>query len=343
MTQTTADPPGAGEGTCPDCGAALVGRFCHACGQDSRPRNLPMKDLVGNVLAESFNLEGRTFLTADAMLRRPGELLVAFREGRGLYTTPFKLFLIVSAVFFVFLVWTDVAIYQFLPVRTGAGPITAELVPNGVRLIGGALRDVFLFPRAADATAQETIAALEAARPGADAVQMRAIDDFIQYQRAWTDLNATLETWLPRLLWLLMPIYGLMLWPLFGGRRRMLVEHFVFALWAHCLIFILLVLFATLNWVGLKLSFWLLALPYLAYFTLAARRYYAVSTAGAAWRGAVHLLAFFLVAWVPLSLGVAWGSAWNELPETFWISETSEGFSDIDRWVLPAVSADPAP
>lgn len=123
----------------------------------------------------------------------------------------------------------------------------------------------------------------------------------------------------------------------------MLVEHFVFALWAHCLIFILLVLFATLNWVGLKLSFWLLALPYLAYFTLAARRYYAVSTAGAAWRGAVHLLAFFLLAWVPLSLGVAWGSAWNELPETFWISETSEGFSDIDRWVLPAASADPAP
>jgi len=334
MTETTADPPVAGEAACAGCGATLVGPFCHACGQENRPRNLPMKDLIGNVMAESFNLEGRTFRTADAMLRRPGDLLVAFREGRGLYTTPFKLFLIVSAAFFVFLVWSDVAIYQFLPVRSGEAPVTAELVPNGVRLVGGTLRDVFLFPRADGAVTGETIAALQSVRPGADAVQTRAIDDFIQYQRAWTDLNATLETWLPRLLWLLIPVYALMLWPLFGA-RRVLVEHFVFALWAHCLIFILLVLFATLNWVGLRFSFWLLAVPYLAYFTLAARRYYAVPVFGAAWRGAVHLLAFFVLAWLPVAFGVAWGSAWDKLPETFWVSETSEGFNDIDRWVLP--------
>lgn len=342
MTDTRTDPPVAGEGQCTDCGASLVGPFCHACGHDNRQRTLPLKDLVGNVLAESFNLEGKTFLTADAMLRRPGDLLVAFREGRSLYTTPFKLFLIVSAAFFVFLVWSDVAIYQFLPVRSGAGPITAELVPNGVRLVGGTLRDVYLFPRADGAVARETIAALEAARTGADAVQSRAIDDFIQYQNAWTGLNATLETWLPRLLWLLIPVYALMLWPLFGT-RRMLVEHFVFALWAHCLIFILLVLFATLNWVGLRLSFWLLVLPYLTYFALAARRYYGVSSLGAVWRGAVHLLAFFVLAWVPVAIGVAWGSAARDLPATFWTSETSEGFDEMDRWVLPAPADDPVP
>ena len=343
MTETTADLPGAGEGTCSGCGATLVGPFCHACGQEQRPRNLPMKDLIGNVLAESFNLEGRTLLTADAMLRRPGDLLVAFREGRSLYTTPFKLFLIVSAAFFVFVVWSDVAIYQFLPVRSGAAPIAAELVPNGVRLVGGTLRDVFLFPRADGAVAGETIAALQAVRPGADAVQQSSFDDFIQYQRAWTGLNATLETWLPRLLWLLMPVYGLMLWPLFRARGRMLVEHFVFALWAHCLIFILLVLFAALNWIGLRLSFWLLAIPYLTYFTLAARRYFVVPTVGAAWRGVVHLLAFFILAWIPVSLSLAWGSAWNDLPASFWSAQSSEGLDEIDRWVLPVAGAEPAP
>lgn len=342
MTEITAGPPGAGEGACSSCGAILVGPFCHACGQGQRPRNLPMKALIGNVLAEGFNLEGRTFLTADAMLRRPGDLLVAFREGRSLYTTPFKLFLIVSAAFFVFLIWSDLAIYQFLPVRTGEAAITAELVPNGVRLIGAAFRDVYLFPRTDGAVVDETLTALQAARPGADAVQSRAIDDFIQYQTAWTGLNATLETWLPRLLWLLMPVYGLMLWPLFGA-RRMLVEHFVFALWAHCLIFILLVLFATLNLIGLKLSFWLLAIPYLTYFTLAARRYYAVSVWGAVWRGTLHLLVFFALVWIPVAVSLAWGSAWDELPASFWSAESSEGFGDIDRWVLPVASPETAP
>ena len=343
MTETTADPTGAGESACSDCGATLAGRFCHACGRDSRSLKLPMKDLFRNVLAESFNLEGRTFRTADAMLRRPGDLLVAFREGRSLYTTPFKLFLIVSAAFFVFLIWSDVAIYQFLPVRSGEAAITAELVPNGVQLFGGSLRDVYLFPRADGAVAGETIAALQSVRPGADAVQSRAIDDFIQYQTAWTDLNATLETWLPRLLWLLMPIYGLMLWPLFRARGRMLVEHFVFALWAHCLIFILLVLFSTLNLFGLRLSFWLLAIPYLTYFTLAARRYYAVSIWGAAWRGTLHVVAFFALVWIPIAFGLAWGSAWDEVPASFWTAETSDGFDDIDRWVLPPVSAKVTP
>lgn len=331
------------EPACLECGEALVGRFCHVCGVDNQPPRLPMGELLGNAVAETFNLEGRTFRTTDAMLRRPGELLVAFREGRGhRYTTPFKLFLIVSAAFFVFLVWTDVAIYQFLPVRTGEAPIRAELIPNGVRLVGGGLEDVFLAPRA-DAAAQETLAALEAVRPRADATQARAIADFIQYQRAWTDLNSTLETWLPRLLWLLMPIYGLMLWPLFGARRRPLVEHFVFALWAHAMIFILLMLFAGLNWIGLRLSFWLLAGPYLFYFTLAARRYYEVPAFGAAWRGAVHLLAFFLLAWVPIALGVAWASAWDDLPATFWAAETGGSLDALDRWVLPPADGGGAP
>lgn len=342
--EATGEAQPAGPPACLECGEALAGRFCHACGVDNQPPRLPMGELLGNAVAETFNLEGRTFRTTDAMLRRPGELLVAFREGRGhRYTTPFKLFLIVSAAFFVFLVWTDVAIYQFLPVRAGEAPIRAELVPNGVRLVGGALEDVFLVPRADAAAGQETIAALEAVRPGADATQARAIADFIQYQRAWTDLNSTLETWLPRLLWLLMPIYGLMLWPLFGASRRPLVEHFVFALWAHAMIFILLMLFAALNWIGLRISFWLLGIPYLAYFTLAARRYYDTSTFGAAWRGVVHLLAFFVLAWAPIAIGVAWASAWDDLPATFWAAETSGSVDAIDRWVLPAAGGEGPP
>lgn len=322
-----------GPASCIHCQTALVGPFCHACGQDNTRRDKPLGDLMRSALSENFNLDGQVLASVRAMITAPGALLAAYRDGRTQgFVSPIKLFLVVSAAFFLMLVWTDLAIYQFLPERTGAAPITARLAPRGVELIGGGLEDVFLSPRASEADAKAATRAMAALRPLADPVQAQAIDDFTSYIGAWDSLNETLDRWLPRLLWLLIPIYALMLWPFYRGRR--FAEHVLFALWAHTVIFVLLMAYALLNKIGWSPNFWLLTIPYLAYFTLAAKTYYGEVWWKSLLKGGVHITLFFSLVWAPIVVGIAFAVARDQIPQSFWFDADMGADDAFDRWLI---------
>lgn len=323
---------------CIHCGTALVGPFCHACGQDNTRRGEPLGDLMRSALSENFNLDGSVLASVRAMITAPGRLLAAYRDGRTQgFVSPIKLFLVVSAAFFVMLVWTDLAIYQFLPEPTGDAPAGARLIPNGVVLTGVGLEDVYLAPRGEIARTDAAVAAMQALKPQADAVQTRAIDDFSAYIGTWRSVNETLDTWLPRLLWLLIPAYALLLWPFYRGRP--FAEHVLFALWAHTVIFVLLMALALLNRTGIRLNFWLLGVPYLAYFTLAAKTYYGERWWRSLLKGFVHIMIFFWLVWGPAVLTLAMVKAADQIPASFW-GEVDMGQQDaFDRWILPPQAA----
>lgn len=334
MTETTAPP------SCIHCGAALVGPFCHACGQDNTRRERPLGDLMRSALSELFNLDGSVLASVRAMATAPGSLLAAYRDGRTQgFVSPIKLFLVVSAAFFIMLVWTDLAIYQFLPEPTETGPVGAQLIPNGVLLTGVSFEDVYLAPRGEIARTDAVVAAMQALKPQADPVQIRAIDDFSAYVGAWRSVNEVMDVWLPRLLWLLIPAYALVLWPFYRGRP--FAEHVLFALWAHTVIFVLLMGLALLNRTGIRLNFWLLTVPYLAYFTLAARTYYGEIWWRSLVKGLVHFMIFFWLIWGPAVLTLAFVNAFDQLPASFW-GEVDWGPQEaFDRWILPPPEAAP--
>lgn len=325
--------PAAPAGACIECGKPLVGRYCHVCGQDNARAARPLGDLLRTALSENFNLDGQVFATLKAMVAAPGTLLAAYRDGRTqAYVSPIKLFLVVSAAFFVVLIWADLSIYQFLPVADGAGPIGARLVPDGVALINGEMEDVYLRPAGDGSTAARLLQTMAALKPEADVVQARAIDDFSTYIRTWNGVNGVLNDWLPRLLWLLMPAYALLLWAFWP--RRGFAEHVLFAIWAHTVIFVLLMGFALLNRVGLNLSFWWLTLPYLGYFTLAARRYYASRWPVAAVKGLAHGAAFFFLIWAPIVLALGYWAAGDGMPSTVFRADGGEGVFAFRQVVL---------
>ena len=87
---------------CPNCGAVLVGPWCHACGQAGHPhRSLGAigHDLLHGVL----HFEGRVWHTLPMLVARPGELTRRFIHGeRQYFVSPFALFLF--AVFLSFAV-----------------------------------------------------------------------------------------------------------------------------------------------------------------------------------------------------------------------------------------------
>ena len=88
--------------TCPTCKTAVTTPFCSRCGEEPLPpRELTLRGVAEKVLHAVTSIDARTVRTAWQLLRRPGELTLAWTSGvRKPYVTPFQLFLIANVLFF---------------------------------------------------------------------------------------------------------------------------------------------------------------------------------------------------------------------------------------------------
>lgn len=97
---------GHGEGgACLNCGAALVGPFCHACGQkETHPHDLSLRHFGGHVVHEFTHLDSNKIVrTLTSLLFRPGQLTAEYLAGRkGGQINPIRVYLTVSAIYFLF-------------------------------------------------------------------------------------------------------------------------------------------------------------------------------------------------------------------------------------------------
>lgn len=100
------DPHAGAGGACLNCGAALVGPFCHECGQkEVHPHEHSVRHFFGHtVLHELTHLDSNKILrTTAALLFRPGQLTAEYLAGRkGAQINPLRVYLTVSAIYFLF-------------------------------------------------------------------------------------------------------------------------------------------------------------------------------------------------------------------------------------------------
>lgn len=91
---------------CKNCKSQLDGAFCASCGQRDVNLERPIWSLIGDIFKETFELDGRSALTAKILFRSPGMLTYEFLAGRRrTYTSPLRLYLAISIMFFVFAAW----------------------------------------------------------------------------------------------------------------------------------------------------------------------------------------------------------------------------------------------
>ena len=105
-TPTTAPEPAppASVKRCLDCGAALDGKFCSECGQRAQLRSLSLRTLTHDAFHDLAHLDSRVWRTLRALLLRPGYLTNEFLAGRRTrFLPPFRLYLVLSVIFFVLL------------------------------------------------------------------------------------------------------------------------------------------------------------------------------------------------------------------------------------------------
>ena len=106
----------AAAGACPECGTALVGEFCHGCGE-KRPesRDLSLRHFFSEAAQELTSVEhSKLYHTLRALLLRPGFLTGEWVAGRRRrYLKPLNLCLGVLALYlFAFSVYKPVSIYD---------------------------------------------------------------------------------------------------------------------------------------------------------------------------------------------------------------------------------------
>jgi hypothetical protein len=89
--------------TCDNCSKPLPGQaeYCPGCGQSVKTINRPWLEVIREALTELFDFDGRMLISLRLLLTRPGFLAYEYINGRRLsYTSPVRMYLVISLAFF---------------------------------------------------------------------------------------------------------------------------------------------------------------------------------------------------------------------------------------------------
>lgn len=315
------------EAACLNCGAALVGTHCHACGQAAHVHKT-IGAFFHDLLHGVFHFEGKIWRTLPLLAWRPGRLTREYIDGRrASYVSPIALFLF--SVFLMFATinalapgfsngkgMTPSVAVALSESRTGLAELEAQRKAAAAKGEDLAKLDQRI------ASARDEVATLENVRKsgvttvplvvGKQAVttSIAALDEVIGKAQANPDLVLyKLQSSAYKYSWLLIPLSVPFVWLLFPFSRRFgLYDHTVFVTYSLCFMTLLVVVLSAAGWLGVPFvgALAVFVPPWHLYRQL--RGAYALSRFGALWRASVLLfvctitLILFAIAVVGLGL-----------------------------------------
>ncbi len=274
---------------CRNCQAPLAGEYCSQCGQREGRGDLRFIDLASEVLGDFLTWDSRVWRTLLSLLFRPGHLTAEFIAGRrARYLPPLRLYLIIS-----FLV--------FLAVSFGAG---GSFTVQGVDVrpdepaSAGEVAEAAA-PEDADRGNRVDIAD-ENSPPWLKDLDQRMEHNVEEIERDPDAFVQLLLDYLPQMMFLLLPLFALLLWLCYALSPFHYLQHLVFGLHYHSFVYIWFLLDWLLERFGWHPDIVLLLL--LVYLPLALRRCY-----GSGWGGALFK-SFFIYVSYGISLAVSFGA-----------------------------------
>lgn len=301
--------PTAPQHRCQSCHSSLEEdeAFCPVCGQKRVEHPATLRELLGDAISNVFALDSKLLRTLVQLIFRPGSLSVAYWKGaRQRYYTPFKLFLFWVTVFVLLVSWKtanlrknsksaddEIVIWRYhksiTPTLQAAGldSVTIDsLLPlqrKGLTIEGGVfnisaenlpVEDLYNLP----------LDSLVERYSEGSFVQDLLHRQFFKAQRRPGDFGVSLLGNLSWIIFLSLPLLGLLFFALFPKRQPYYTAHLAFTLHLATMGLFLVVLFVTIGWLFTDLpvqtytiSFtFILLLPYT---WLAMRRAYQQSRA----------------------------------------------------------------
>lgn len=253
---------------CKNCENIDAGKYCSNCGQSFKEINRPFRYVVEDFFS-LINLDSSIFRTLIPFLFKPGFITSEYLEGkRKKYMSPVRLYLFLSIVFFFL---ARLAGDRIVTLNTGdeemlSDPATINIGGDTVRTENIQSDSIVTIPEL------NTDSAFSATGEDSDKLGnsiRKVINDKTRYY------NSLLNN-ISYALFLLMPVFALILQLLYIKRKRYYIEHLIFSLNMHSFALLILSTILTLQ-IILKgndgfAAYLLIIIP--VYFTIGMKRFY---------------------------------------------------------------------
>ena len=236
------------EKNCLNCGATVQGRFCQACGQENVEVKESFMHLIMHFIEDLTHFDGKLWKTAKLLLFKPAALTQYYMDGkRASYIHPIRMYLFISAVFFLFIFNGEV------PDKPAPLPDTLKAMP--AKDIASGLNDGFELNLGEDTVNYKTIASYELAQNKLlkekrdnwleSRLTKKAIELNIKYDNDKFKIGKALieqfEHYFSRMLYISLPLFALFLWILYRrNKNHYFVDHLIFSIHIYCAFFIIL-------------------------------------------------------------------------------------------------------
>lgn len=236
---------------CQNCGAALLGEYCTHCGQRERGREIRIADLAEDALEGLVHPDSRQWRTLIGLLFRPGYVTAEYLSGhRARFLPPVRLYLVISFILFLALsilptsnlvVMTDPDDPDALTILEEQGLITDEQSRERLRQAlekekAQESGEIHLWDES-DSEKPQWIADLES----------RLQTNLEEIQKDSSAFSSLMLERMPQLLFLLLPMFALVLRLAYLFSPFHYLQHLIFSLHYHSFIFLLSLFLIPMN------------------------------------------------------------------------------------------------
>src|SRR5262249_23635396 len=208
---------------CLNCGEPAPGQFCSQCGQKNTHYRVSFGELIEEVVGELFQLDSRIGRTVVPFLFRPGKLTGEFIAGRRTkYSSPLRLYLLTSFVYFLTLSLAQ-------PAGSFQVQVSADQRGSKAQRTLGDPDWNNLSPDARKELLQKQTASLSKYGRLGNRLRERLVEMAqLDQQQIDRKLSPGIADKMSKAMFLLLPLFALLLKGLFLGSGRFYIEHFVF-------------------------------------------------------------------------------------------------------------------
>ncbi len=237
---------------CLSCGTEITEIYCAHCGQKNDDLRRSLWRLVAESLGGIFSIESRVWRTWGALLFKPGKVAYEYANGaRTKYSSPIRAYLVISFLFFAFLAISKT---NLLAVTIAPGPEKAKELgitlpekseTDYVYLLNGYSYELLFFQTQATFESKANQEYIELAIKDMESqtalqteednqVSISGFTNFLQHPDLF---NSTFNTWLPRVIFFMVPIAMILGAIFIRGPTALLYDHLIHAIYIHTVLF----------------------------------------------------------------------------------------------------------